>query len=121
MPALPQRSKRNKYGAIKVEIDGTKYDSRKEARRGEELKMLERAGVISDLRFQVRFTLQGSFTRDGKKILPIEYVADAVYVENGITIVEDTKSTITQKKESYRLKKKLFLFKYPDLTFRENI
>ena len=118
---LPTRSKRSKYGAVKVEIDGTKYDSRKEARRGEELKMLARAGFISDLRFQVKFTLQDGFTRDGKKILAIEYVADAVYVEDGKTIVEDTKSAITQKKESYRLKKKLFLYRYPDLTFRENI
>lgn len=118
---LPSKSKRSKYGAVKVEIDGTKYDSRKEARRGEELKMLERAGLISDLRFQVRFTLQDGFIRDGVRIRPIEYVADAVYVENGITIVEDTKSTITQKKESYRLKKKLFLHNFPDLTFREYI
>lgn len=118
---LPLRSRRSKYGAVKVEIDGTKYDSRKEARRGEELKILSRAGIISDLHFQVKFTLQDGFVRDGKKIRAIEYVADAVYVEDGKTIVEDTKSSITQKKESYRLKKKLFLFRYPDLTFRENI
>lgn len=83
--------------------------------------MLERAGVISDLRFQVPFVLQDGFIRDGVKLRAIEYVADAVYVENGSTIVEDTKSAITQKKESYRLKKKLFLYRYPDLTFRENI
>lgn len=117
----PRTPRRSKYGAVKVEIDGTKYDSRKEARRGEELKMLSRSGVISDLRFQVKFTLQDGFTRDGKKIRAIEYVADAVYIEDGKTIVEDTKSAITQKKESYRIKKKLFLYRYPDLTFRENI
>ena len=83
--------------------------------------MLEKAGVISALRFQVPFELQPSFKRDGKTIRAIVYVADAVYFENGEWIVEDTKSPATAAKESYRLKKKLFLFKYPEYTFRENI
>ena len=83
--------------------------------------MLEKAGVISDLRFQVRFELQPAFKSLGKTIRKIEYVADAVYVLDGKTIVEDTKSPATAAKDSYRLKKKLFLYKYPDYLFRENI
>ncbi len=84
--------------------------------------MLEHAGVISDLRFQVHFLLQEAFTtKDGKKIRSIEYIADAVYIKNGLTIVEDTKSVITQKKDSYRLKKKLLLYKYPEIIFTENL
>ena len=121
MSVLKNSYRKNKYNAVKVVIDGTKYDSRKEARRGEELKMLEKAGCISSLRFQVRFVLQESFKRDGKTIRAIEYVADAVYIEDGKTIVEDTKSPATAAKDSYRIKKKLFLYKYPEYTFRENI
>lgn len=83
--------------------------------------MLEKAGIISSLHFQVPFELQPSFKRDGKTIRKIEYVADAVYVEKGLTIVEDTKSRPTAAKAEYRIKKKLFLYKYPEYTFRENI
>lgn len=119
--ALKNLYRKNKYNAVKTVIDGTKYDSRKEARRGEELKMLEKAGIISNLRFQVRLELQPSFKRDGKTIRAIEYVADAVYIQDGKTIVEDTKSPATAAKAEYRIKKKLFLFKYPEHTFKENI
>jgi hypothetical protein len=118
---LKNSFRKNKYNAVKTVIDGTKYDSRKEARRGEELKMLEKAGVISALRFQVPFELQPSFERDGKTIRAINYIADAVYYEKGRMIVEDTKSPATAAKAEYRIKKKLFMFKYPEYVFRENI
>lgn len=83
--------------------------------------MLERAGLISELRFQVRYVLIPGFVRDGKKIRPIEYVADAVYVENGVTITEDTKSSATQKIAVYRMKKKMLLYFFPEINFRENL
>jgi hypothetical protein len=49
--------KRSKYGAVKVMVDGLTFDSKAEARRYGELKMLERAGTIWDLERQPRFPL----------------------------------------------------------------
>lgn len=111
----------NKYHAKKVVIDGTKYDSQKEARRGEELKMLERAGLISGLQFQVPFELQPSFKVGIKTERAIIYVADAVYLERGKKIVEDTKSAMTRKLPVYGIKRKMLMYRYPDIDFRENI
>ena len=102
----------NKYNATKITIDGIKYDSKKEAARGQELKMLERAGIIKDLQLQPEFTLQESFKYQGKTERKITYIADFMYEEkNGQIVVEDVKSEIT-KTPVYRVKRKLFLKKY---------
>lgn len=96
-------------------IQSSGYDSCKEKRRADELKLLQRSGVISELKEQVRFELIPTQYRtvNGKKALAekaCHYVADFVYVENGETIVEDVKSTITRKNQVYVIKKKLMLF-----------
>ena len=114
-------SKTNRYHAKKCIIDGVLYDSKKEAARAQDLILLEKAGQICDLKFQVPFLLQDNFEHDGEKYRKIEYFADAVYSENGKLIVEDTKSFITRKDPVYRLKKKMLLFRYPDIIFRENL
>lgn len=109
-----------KYNAQKVVIDGQKFDSKKEAARAQELKMFERVGRISDLKFQVPFVLLDSFKHDGKTERAIKYVADAVYFENGRYIVEDTKSPATRLNRVYQMKRKMLLARYPEITFREN-
>jgi len=114
-------SRKNKYHARKCTVDGVVYDSRKEAARGQELRMLEKLGLISDLNFQVPFLLQNNFIYAGHKLRKIEYIADAVYKENGKLVVEDTKSFVTRKNPVYRVKIKLLLFRYPDIIFRENL
>ena len=89
-------------------MDGYLFDSRKEANRYWELKMLERAGQISGLRMQVPFELIPA-QRDMKgKVVEraCVYRADFVYEENGKTIVEDVKSPATRTPE-YRIKRKL--------------
>ena len=43
----------SKYMAKKCQVDGIKFDSLKEARRYQELRLLERAGKIADLRVLV--------------------------------------------------------------------
>ena len=48
---------RNKYGNKKTVVDGITFDSRKEAKRYQELKLLEKAGEIKDLRRQVKYEL----------------------------------------------------------------
>lgn len=88
------------------------YDSKREAKRATELKLLEKAGVISHLQEQVVYELIPSQYRivNGKKKCverAMKYIADFQYVENGETVVEDVKGFRT---EVYKMKKKLMLF-----------
>lgn len=107
-----------KYHNKKVIIDDIKFDSVKESRRYTELKWLEKANEISELRLQVPFELQPSFKKDGKTYRKIEYIADFVYydIKKDKYIVEDTKGF---KTDVYLLKKKIFEYKYPHLTIKE--
>ena len=107
----------SKYGAHRTEVDGILFDSKREAARYQELKILEKSGEIKDLVRQPVFTLQEAFMCDGKKERSITYRADFMYEENGRTIVEDVKG---MKTEVYKIKRKLFLYQYGDrYTFRE--
>lgn len=105
----------NKYRNKKVVIDNIKFDSKLEANRYIELKLLQRAKQISNLRLQVPFILQEEFEKNGKTYQAIKYVADFVYEENGRTVVEDTKGMQT---DVFKIKHKLFEKKYTDLELR---
>ncbi len=97
-----------KYGNRKVNRDGIEFDSVKECQRYCELKLLQRAGVISDLRMQESFELIPSQKADGKVVeRAVNYIADFVYQQNGVTVVEDTKGF---KTKDYILKRKLMLW-----------
>lgn len=74
-----------KYGNKKVVIDGIEFDSRKEARRYSELKLLEKAGEIRDLQMQVKYVL-----------IPAQREADTVGVRGGIK-----KGKLIEKECSY--------------------
>jgi len=89
---------RNKYGARKTIVDGITFDSKKEARRYSELKLLEKCGKIEDLELHPRF----DFVINGVKCG--FYKADFRYIENGFEIIEDVKGMRTPV---YRIKKKL--------------
>lgn len=107
--AHPQSAR--KFLNVKVEADGLRFDSKKERDRWMQLQEMERAGLISDLRRQVAFELAPAVRFEGerKKKPAIRYFADAVYVEAGRTVIEDTKSKITREDAVYRLKKHLML------------
>jgi hypothetical protein len=99
----------HKYRAVKTQIDGLTFASKKEARRYWELSLLQKVGEIKNLETQVPFELQCGFVLPkGEKVRPIKYVADFVYVRtsDGKTVVEDTKG---MKTPAYEIKKKLFL------------
>lgn len=100
-----------KYHNKKVIYDGIKFDSKKECKRYRELKLMERAGLVSDINIQVPFVLQESFIRcDGKRVRSIKYVADFTYKDKeGKLHIEDAKGVKTQV---YKLKKKLFEYKF---------
>ena len=101
----------SKYHARKTVVDGITFDSRREAKRYGELKLLERAGAIKGLRRQVRYELIPAFDVGGKHYRPTSYVADFVYTdcETGAEVVEDCKGYRT---DVYRLKAKLFAHKF---------
>ena len=100
-------TKPSKYHAQRVDTEDGKFDSKLEFRRWRELKLLERAGVITELIRQVKIPLipQSKYGRE------IAYVADFSYREDGKVVIEDTKSEAT-KTPLYRLKKRLVAEKY---------
>jgi hypothetical protein len=112
-----KKKKPSKYKNIKV----NGYDSKKEAKRASELKILEKAGVITSLNEQVSFVLLESFKKDGVTERGIKYYADFVYYdrEKKRLVIEDVKSAITKKNKDYIIKRKLVKFFYPDYLFIE--
>lgn len=105
----------SKYNNKKTQIDMYVFDSVKEAKRYKELKLLERAGEISNLELQPRFLLQDSFKKNGRTYRKIEYVADFKYIEKGKIIVEDVKGIQT---DVFKIKHKLFEKIYPELELK---
>ena len=111
-PAKPAptatKRRRSKYGAKKIVVDGEKFDSQKEYDRWLVLQQMQASGLISNLSRQTRFELAPAVKLDGQKTKPaLRYFADATYMKDGVFVVEDTKSWITRKKDSYRIKKHL--------------
>ncbi len=84
-----------------IAADGVTLDSKTEARRYEELKLLERAGEISNLQRQVPYALVVN------GIHVCSYIADFRYMRGEALIVEDVKSPRTRKIPAYRIKVKL--------------
>lgn len=100
--------KRNKYHNRRVLRAGIWFASIKEADRYFELSMLQRAGVISDLRTQVSFELIPAQYVGGRCAeRAVKYVADFVYIADGEMVVEDTKGVRTAE---YIIKRKLMLY-----------
>lgn len=94
----------SKYKAIKTEVDGITFDSKREAFYYCYFKKLEQAKEIFNLQLQVPYT----FVLDGKKIF--KYVADFQYIDkDGKGHVIDVKGVETPV---FRLKKKLIEAQY---------
>lgn len=116
-----KKKKVNKYKVSDEECriyNGIKFDSKAEMNRYIQLYTLARNGKIQNLVLQPRFELMPAFKSkfQKNKIKSLHYVADFMYELDGETIVEDVKGARTKE---YLIKRKLFLFKYPELTFRE--
>ena len=110
--------KPSKYHNKKVSINGVMFDSKLEANRYKELKILEKNGIIKDLVLQPSYELIPSFKKDNITYRKTVYKADFSYYDNelGKTVIEDTKG---YKTEVYILKKKMFEYLYKDLTIKE--
>lgn len=97
-------AKRSKYGNTETEIDGIKFDSKREANRYRELLLLLKAGEIGLLRLQVEYELNPGGSHS------LKYIADFVYiiVATGQEVVEDVKGYRTREyKKKKRLMKKV--------------
>ena len=94
---------KSKYSNKKTVVDGIMFDSKKEAGRYCELKLLEKAGEIQNLTLQPKFLLIPK--QDDERA--VYYTADFEYVDNKLkaTVVEDTKGF---KTKDYIIKRKLF-------------
>jgi hypothetical protein len=79
-----------KYRNKPCVIDGIRFDSKAEARRYQELELLQRGRQIRDLKRQVTFALYG---KNGAAIC--RYRADFMYEEAGKHVVEDVKGVAT--------------------------
>ena len=108
---LASRKRGDKYGNTKTVVDGITFDSEVEANRYAELKMLEKAGNITELERQKKFELQPAFTHKGHRYNAIFYVCDFFYKQGDKYIIEDVKSAITKTNAVYKLKKKMMLYK----------
>lgn len=119
-------AKTNKYNAKKVSVDGIEFDSKKEAKRYQELLLLQKAGEIYMLERQKVYELlpaqrepdtvgkRGGVIKGKLLERAVEYVADFVYTnKNGETVVEDVKGF--REGGAYAvfvLKRKLMLYRY---------
>ncbi len=112
--------KKSKMRNQKVTVDGITFDSTKEGSRYSELKLLQRAGVITGFDRQPEFELLQAFEKNGQKYQTITYRADfKVYYPDGHFEIEDVKAAKEFRTEVYRLKRKMFESKYPDMTIKE--
>lgn len=94
-------SKFHNVGTMRGEI---RFDSKREARRYDELLKLEAQGIISNLNLQVPFVIAPPAVVAGRKAKARTYIADFVYETAGERIVEDVKGMLTPE---YRLKRHL--------------
>lgn len=107
-----------KYHNTKTVADGIKFDSKLEAERYAQLKILESAGVIRDLELQPEYELIPSFRKNGKIWRRTVYIADFRYIlcEDDSYIIEDVKGSTAVITDVFRLKQKLFEYKHPEYT-----
>lgn len=114
-----------KYNNTKVEIDGVKYDSKKESQRNAYLELMQKQGLISDLKRQVVFELIPTIYEDKvvhlktkdkivKRVAQksVTYKADFTYIKDGKLVVEDVKASASYKAldQTFILKEKMMRY-----------
>jgi hypothetical protein len=110
-PAFKSDKRPSKYRAVKTTVDGIEFDSKAEARRYGQLKNLEQAGAIRELKLQPKFVLLEKIP--GQRA--VTYKADFQYIEKGRSVVEDVKGFKTQQ---FLLRAKMFRAKFRNVELR---
>lgn len=99
------RKVRSKYGAVKTQVNGITFDSKREAARYVELLAMQERGEITDLRLQPSFEIVPAIVLDGKKQRALVYRADFAYEDHlGNQVYEDVKGHRTRE---YILKRRI--------------
>lgn len=113
----PSKNKLAKFRNKKMEVDGILFDSQKEAYYYIELKIKLSKKEILKFTLQPEFLLQSAYVnKDGKPVREIIYIGDfQVWNNDGTVEIIDTKGFKTKE---FRIKKKLFEYKYPNLTLK---
>ena len=106
---------RSKFNNKKVDADGYTFDSIAEYDRYQELRLFEKCKEIAGLMIHPKYEIIPAFKSGKKKYPATFYVADFAYREGAQWIVEDVKGFETA---TWRIKKKLFLSRYPDHELR---
>jgi len=106
---IEDTKRQSKYNNSRFTDSEGSWDSKKERKRWEQLRTLESAGRIQELQKKVLFELLPSSMKHGKRLRPIVYIADFVYIEDGVKVVEDAKGF---RPKLYLLKKRLMWEKY---------
>ena len=108
------------YGHVrkpKVEVDGIKFMSPGEAERYLELYILLKKGHVKHITLQPKFELQPKFRKNGVLFRPIVYIADfQIEYSDGRVEIEDVKGWGGYTTPDFKLKRKMFEWKYPDLS-----
>lgn len=102
------QKRRSKYNNKRTPTDAGMADSQVEAARWAELRLMERAGQITALRFHPRYDLPGG----------VRYEGDSEYVEGGRVVCEDVKGRTAPLTQAFRIMAKLFRATYPDIELR---
>lgn len=112
---------KNKYHNKITYTFGRKFDSEKERNRYFVLLDMMNKGEITQLDLQKRFVLQEAFVYQRKKQRAITYIVDFFYYDNKLKcyVAEDVKSKVTRQDSTYRIKCKMFMYKYHDILFKE--
>lgn len=109
-PTTP-KSRRNKYNAKPVSVDGLKFDSRAEYERWLDLKSLQADGKITGLQLHPRFELQPAFTSaSGQRYRAITYTADFEYMRDGVRVIEDVKGNKATQTRDFVLRWKILAY-----------
>jgi len=109
--------KKSKYHSRKTTIDYITFYSKKEADYYCQLKLRKQAGDIIDFELQPEFVLQEAYKRNGKTIRAIKYRADFRIIHKNFDVeIVDVKG---HKTKEYKIKKKMLLFRYPEIWFTE--
>lgn len=106
----------NKYKNHRTEIDGIVFASSSEAQYYVDMRELQLMGVVEKIERQVKYEIQPAFVKNGVKFGKIDYVADfRITYQTGVIEIVEIKGFET---DVWKLKHKLFEYKYPDLTIK---
>ena len=97
-------------------FDGFNFNSEKEVHRYKKLKELRKQHKIKYLKVKPRFLVLNDFKNNGNLHKAIYYEPSFAYQIKNKEIIEDIKE---YKNEAHEIKKKLFLFNYTFVEYRE--